>query len=265
MTDCYRPRRGVARGAVVVVASALAGGFRVVRVERRLYGGSGPARSPHAMAREVEDVEAVLARLGEPALLVGHSSGGIVALETALRRPATLAALAVYEPPVALDAPLGGAALTRARAAIARGRPGKAMAIHLVDVVEMPWLTVMLLRLTPAWKTLKGWAAAQIPDDEAIASLGVGIHCYARIALPTLLLGGGRSPAPLRRALVSLARLIPAALHRLRCLTRGTSPTCRAWRGGGATVGLRQRMLDASESTWAAEQRPEPHKKNAVR
>src|SRR5688572_26273183 len=124
------------------VASALSGGFRVVRIERRLYGGSGPPQSPHAMAREVEDVEAVLARVGERAVVVGHSSGGVVALETALRRPANLAALAVYEPPVAVNAPLGGRALKRARAAIDRGRPGKAMAIHLVKVVEMPWLTV---------------------------------------------------------------------------------------------------------------------------
>jgi pimeloyl-ACP methyl ester carboxylesterase len=193
------------------VAGALAGGFRVVRIERRLYGGSGPPRSPHAMAREVEDVEAVLARLGEPAMLVGHSSGGVVALETALRQPANLAALALYEPPVAVTAPLGGAALKRARAAVERGRPGKAMAIHLVKVVEMPWLTVTLLRLTAAWKDLRALAPAQIADDEAMASLGVGIDRYARIAIPTLLLGGGRSPAHLRRGLASLARVIPGA------------------------------------------------------
>ena len=163
------------------------------------------------MMREVEDVEAVLAHVGEPAMLVGHSSGGIVALETALRRPTTLAALALYEPPVAVNAPLGGAALRRARAAIDRGRPGKAMAIHLVKVVEMPWLTVTLLRLSSAWKDLRGWAAAQIADDEAIAGLGVGVDRYARIATPTLLIGGGRSPAPLRSGLASLARVIPGA------------------------------------------------------
>jgi pimeloyl-ACP methyl ester carboxylesterase len=193
------------------VAGALAGGFRVVRIERRLYGGSGPPRSPHAMAREVEDVEAVLAHLGEPAMVVGHSSGGVVALETALRRPANLAALALYEPPVAVDAPLGGAALARARAAVERGRLSKAMTIHLVDIVELSWPLVMLMRLTPMWKPLREWAAPQIADDEAIANLGVGIDRYARIAIPTLLLGGGRSPLHLRKRLAALAAVIPGA------------------------------------------------------
>jgi pimeloyl-ACP methyl ester carboxylesterase len=193
------------------VARALARGFRVVRVERRLYGGSGTPRSPHAMAREVEDVEAVLAQLGEPALLVGHSSGAIVALETALRRPANLAALAAYEPPVAVNAPLGGAALARARAAVDRGRLGKAMAIHLVDVVEMSRLAVTLMRLTPAWAGVRQWAAAQISDDEAINGLGVGIDRYASITIPTLLLVGGRSPAHLRERLAAVERVIPGA------------------------------------------------------
>ena len=194
-----------------LVAGALAGGFRVARIERRLYGGSGPPRSPHAMAREVEDVQAVLAHLGEPAMLVGHSSGGVVALEAALRRPANLAALALYEPPVAVDVPLGGSALARARAAVKRGRLSKAMTIHLVDIVELPWLPVMLLRLTRAWKPLRDWAAAQIADDEAMASLGVGIDRYARIEIPTLLIGGGRSPPHLRKRLAALAEVIPGA------------------------------------------------------
>lgn len=193
------------------VARALAGGFRVVRLERRLYGGSGPPKSPHAMAREVEDVETLLAGLGEPALLVGHSSGAVVALETALRRPAHLAALAAYEPPVSVKAPLGGTALARARAAVDAGRLGKAMSIHLVDVVEMSRLAVMVLRLTPAWPSLRVWAPAQIADDEAIAALGGGIERYGGISVPTLLLGGERSPAHLRERLAALARVIPGA------------------------------------------------------
>jgi pimeloyl-ACP methyl ester carboxylesterase len=163
------------------------------------------------MAREVEDVEAVLAELGEPALLVGHSSGAVVALETALRRPPNLAALAAYEPPVAVNAPLGGAALARARAAVDRGRLGKAMAIHLVDIVELSRVAVTLMRLTPAWPSVRKWAAAQISDDEAIAGLGVGIDRYANITVPTLLLGGGRSQAHLRDRLAAVARVIPGA------------------------------------------------------
>ena len=42
-----------------------------------------------------------------------------------------------------------------------------------------------------------------------IESLGVGLGRYARLDLPVLLLGGGRSPAHLRKRLDALAAVLP--------------------------------------------------------
>ena len=40
-----------------------------------------PAPDPYSMTREVEDVLALAEAIGEPMVVVGHSSGGVVALE----------------------------------------------------------------------------------------------------------------------------------------------------------------------------------------
>jgi pimeloyl-ACP methyl ester carboxylesterase len=72
------------------VAAALAGRFRVLRFDRWIYrdghGDAAPAGA-EAMAAEVGDVLAVAAAAGERPLLVGHSSGAVVALESALTAP----------------------------------------------------------------------------------------------------------------------------------------------------------------------------------
>ncbi|MFL5878768.1 MAG: alpha/beta fold hydrolase, partial [Actinomycetota bacterium] len=69
------------------VAAALAGRFRVLRFDRWTYrdGHADPAPAgAETMAAEVADVLAVVAAAGERPLLVGHSSGAVVALESAL-------------------------------------------------------------------------------------------------------------------------------------------------------------------------------------
>src|SRR5262245_38197849 len=195
------------------VAAALAGRFRVLRFDRWTYRTDKPPRAAAGaatMAAEVADVLAVAAAVEGPLLLVGHSSGAVVALQSALAAPSRFAGLLLYEPPLAVTEPLGGDALRRARAALDAGDPDRAIAVHLREIVQMPRLAVAAMRLVPPVRTvLRGDAAAQIADDEAIESLGVGLSRYARLDLPVLLLGGARSPAHLRERLDVLAAVLP--------------------------------------------------------
>jgi len=195
------------------VAAALAGRFRVLRFDRWIYRDGHAAASPagaDAMAAEVHDVLAVAAAAGERPLLVGHSSGAVVALESALTEPSAFRALVLYEPPVAAVEPLGGEALRRARAALDAGDPDRAITIHMREIVGAGRLMVAALRrVPPVWQVVRDHAPAQITDDEAIESLGVGLGRYARLDLPVLLLGGGRSPAHLRERLEALAAALP--------------------------------------------------------
>lgn len=73
--------------------------LHVVRYDRRGYGrstGLGPATT---FGVQVDDLAAVID--GRPAILVGHSSGGVVALAHAQRAPELVRAVVAYESPMA--------------------------------------------------------------------------------------------------------------------------------------------------------------------
>lgn len=212
------------------VAARLSGRFRVVRIVRRQYRLDRPAPVPYSIAREAGDVLALAADIGEPMVIVGHSSGGVVALEALAAAPAAVFAGAViFEPPVAIGPPPGGEAprgeaagghtpggktpggepLDRARAAVAAGQPGKAMQIFVRDVVGMPapyaWAIRPLVAVSPRLRAL---APRQISDLDGV---GPRLDVYARIETPTVLLGGERSPAHLGERLDALAAVMPHA------------------------------------------------------
>ena len=71
---------------------------RVLRYDRRGYGRSAPHGGPFDMAAQVDDLVALLR--GRPAVLVGHSYGGNVALATATRHPHLVRGVALYETPL---------------------------------------------------------------------------------------------------------------------------------------------------------------------
>ncbi len=83
--------------------------YRVVRYDRRGYGRSvahhgaqhGAHPGPFHMEQQVHDLADLLA--GRPAVLVGHSYGGNVALALAARRPHLVRAIAVYETPLSWE------------------------------------------------------------------------------------------------------------------------------------------------------------------
>jgi pimeloyl-ACP methyl ester carboxylesterase len=72
--------------------------FRVVRYDRRGYGRSQGVEPDSDFTRQVEDLADVLA--GRPAVVVGHSFGGIVALALAHRRPNLVRSVVAYEAPM---------------------------------------------------------------------------------------------------------------------------------------------------------------------
>jgi pimeloyl-ACP methyl ester carboxylesterase len=59
----------------------------------------------HSFDDEAADVAAVLASLGEPAHLFGHSSGAIAVATAALADHSRLRSVVLYEPPFPVDVP----------------------------------------------------------------------------------------------------------------------------------------------------------------
>jgi pimeloyl-ACP methyl ester carboxylesterase len=192
------------------VAELLAADFRDFRFDRRPYRIPGAVDRGATVADEVSDVAAIVAAVGERVLLVGHSSGAVIALEAAIASGASFAGLVLYEPPVAVTTPLGGEALVRANQSLDAGNAGRAMRIHLREIVQAPSLLVSLLPLfPPLWRQMTTFAPGQISDDNELESLGVGTDRYAHVDAPTLLLGGARSPQHLRQRLDALAAVMP--------------------------------------------------------
>lgn len=73
----------------------------VVSYDRRGYAGSAGLPVSSSLARHAEDLLVVIS--GEPAVVVGHSFGGLIALAAAAHRPELTLAVGVYEPPLAWE------------------------------------------------------------------------------------------------------------------------------------------------------------------
>jgi pimeloyl-ACP methyl ester carboxylesterase len=80
---------------------------RLVRYHRRGYAGSSRVAAPFSIAQQAADCLAVLRHLGiERAHVVGHSSGGMMALRLALDAPEVVHSLVLLEPAL-MDVPSG--------------------------------------------------------------------------------------------------------------------------------------------------------------
>jgi pimeloyl-ACP methyl ester carboxylesterase len=142
------------RGRWAAVRDGLARRFTLHLVDRRGRGLSrAEAEGPYALAREAEDVAAVLGVVGPGALVLAHSYGGTCALEAAAAG-APMARLLVYEPAFGTDAGpvFPDAALADVEAALARGDLEAALEVFGADVLLLPAPEIAAMRGTPAWR-----------------------------------------------------------------------------------------------------------------
>src|SRR5690606_41247822 len=112
----------------------LASRFTVVTYARRGRGATGDA-PPYAVARECDDLGAVVAELPGPAYAVGFSSGAVLAVEAALTGVA-IAGLALIEPPFILDGsrpPMPADFIDQLDRMVAAGRRADAVELFLTD------------------------------------------------------------------------------------------------------------------------------------
>ena len=190
-----------------LVAALLQDDFTILRVRRRLYLPGVPLSPAHSMGIEAADITAVVRTVEGPVVLVGHSSGAVAAFESGLCRNLNLAGLIAYEPPMPLDEPFCGQALTRALHALDEGEPLEAMRIHLRDIVGMDSSVVTeLMDDKDAAQALAAIASRQIADNRSIDALPLGIDRYRQLVIPVALLEGEWSPKKLRDTSQALAR-----------------------------------------------------------
>lgn len=193
--------------------------FTVVGYDRRGRGESGDA-SAYEVARELDDLRAVVAAAAEPgeASLLGFSSGAALALRGAaagipMRR------VVAYEAPYVWARWGADAAASRDDRAVlqsylAAGKPGKAVGHFMVDMVGAPAFVPLLMRLNgTVWKQLLE-VAATLPNDTAIMTRFVPpLEEFASIRVPVLVMAGTRSKAEMRDPQREIAAAIPRGEH----------------------------------------------------
>ena len=79
--------------------AALADRYRLIRYRRRGHGGSDPVPAAFSIEQQAKDAQALMTHLGvSRAHVIGHSGGGVIALQLAIEAPSLVHSLVVLEP-----------------------------------------------------------------------------------------------------------------------------------------------------------------------
>lgn len=201
-------------GPAAKLSENLARDFTVFTYDRRGRGGSGDTQ-PYAKEREVEDIDALIREAGEPAFVLGLSSGGALALEAAASG-LDIRKLAVYEPPFMLeDTARHAGHEAELRGLIAGGQRGAALKYFMRKMVGVPGFFVALMRLMPGvWSKLKA-VAHTLPYDAAVmGDWSVPTRRLAAVTVPTLAMDGEKTDVRLTRAVQAVTQALPQAQRR---------------------------------------------------
>jgi pimeloyl-ACP methyl ester carboxylesterase len=198
------------------LAALLSEHFRVYNYHRRGRGASGDT-PPYAVAREVEDIQAVINAAGGSALLYGTSSGAALALEAARQLGANIAKLALWEPPFFTEGyprPPADTARTYTEL-VAAGRRGDAVEYFMAKVVGLPPEFVAQARNAPWWPAQEALAHTLAYDATIMGDYSLPTERAAAVTTPTLVIAGGASFPFLRATAQALADILPNGQARI--------------------------------------------------
>ena len=183
--------------------------------DRRGRGDSGDT-APYAIAREIEDIGALIGEAGGSAALYGHSSGACLALEAALvLGRVQVSKLAMYEAPYD-DDPAARESWERyladMKAALADGRPGDAAALFIA-FVGTPAKEIEGMRRAPFWPGMEAVAPTLAYDHATLLGKdrSVPLGRASKVAVPTLVMHGEKGAPFMAETARTLQRAIPGA------------------------------------------------------
>jgi pimeloyl-ACP methyl ester carboxylesterase len=206
------------------LATHLADQFTVYVPDRRGRGMSRDTVSPYHIQREVEDLEALLAKTGSH-FVFGLSSGALISLQSALSLSA-IHKLAIYEPPLFINNyPV--ALIQRFEQEFAADNLPAAMTTAMLAAKMGPpifehiprWLLERLTGMMLAQEAKKGsgdylsmreLARTTLPIDiQVIQAMHGTLERLGTINTDVLLMGGSTSPTYLKTALGALEKVLP--------------------------------------------------------
>lgn len=199
-------------GPTAKLAERLGAELTVYHYDRRSRGDSDRS-TDYDLAREIEDIAALIAVAGGSAALCGFSSGACLAIEAAAAG-LPVSKLAIYEPPymVGPKARTVPADFEREmQHLIAEGKHGEAVRYFMVKLIGMPALFWPMIRLSKMYKTLAAQAPSLPYDMAAVHGFQPPLERLASIKAPTLAMYGSKTMPVLRDSTELCASTIAGA------------------------------------------------------
>jgi pimeloyl-ACP methyl ester carboxylesterase len=179
-------------------------------MDRRGHGLSGDSPD-YSLQKEAEDVASVVDSRPGTVFVLGHSYGGVSALE-AMFLTSRISKLILYEPPVQEPVERDLAVAGKMERMIREGAREDAAILFLTDVVQLSPAEVARMKARPAWAELVSTIDAQLRQMHALAAYRFDAERMSTVRQPTLLLLGGETTSPyLKQAVDSLQASLPNA------------------------------------------------------
>lgn len=201
------------------LADALSDTFRVYTYDRRGRGASSDTK-PYATGRELDDLAALIADAGEPAVVYGWSSGAVLSLDAAAAG-LPISHVVAFEPPFVVDdsrPPLPADYVERLEAAVAAGRPGDAVELFMTAAAGVPAEFVGGMRSEPFWPALESIAPTIAYDGRFMGTTMSGAPLpadrWAAITVPVLVMHGESTWPFLATGARAAAEALPTATLR---------------------------------------------------
>lgn len=193
------------------VADELGKRFTVHVLDRRGRGMSTAETEPYDIAREGEDVAAVVEAVGEDVFVVGHSYGALCSLEAALVTSA-IGRMVLYEPPAATPGMhvVEPDSLASVRAAVEAGDRELTLETFYLQVLHVTRQDLDVIKQTPMWQSRLKAAPTILRELEVVEVFDISDR-LAKIAVPVRFLLGTESPGYFRPAATAMAAQLPRA------------------------------------------------------
>ncbi len=189
------------------LTDALADAHCVIRPDRRGRGDSGDGPT-YSIEREIEDCCAVIEAIDGTPTLIGHSFGGLLALEVAQRR--AVQSVVAYEPAYLVGEYRNEASLSETmQRLLDDGRPRAAAKAHLREVIhggDAPQFEAWLEEW-PGWPASVAFVENNLRMDRALESFE--LDDSLEIDAPALLLSGNDGPQHLRDSIRVVDERLP--------------------------------------------------------
>lgn len=191
------------------IAGKLSDHFTVYTYDRRGRGESGDTK-PYAVAREIEDLGAVIEQAGGRAYVYGASSGAALALQSAAELGAArVSKLAVWDTPYGQEQRDFDAQKEGVERLVRDGEPGEAAEFFLTSIGTPPE-ALEEMKSSPRWEAMKKIDFTLV-YDYAVLGDGQVPDAIEQIRVPTLVMNGEKSLPFMGATADHIAELIPNA------------------------------------------------------